>query len=172
MNDSQVKVPNKFKQTRKRPHNRMVGWLAIFVCTQVGLNVTKQHILQNFKGFINEIVTAQPQELPREHKNHGHRRTQKPRYVREPTLRAIYARVSGQKSTLPSRHSQGSTAEIRAFGRTCDLTREVTCRVGNLCRTRISFSAKKELITPTPKVQPTHYKRHSCKFPECQQWHR
>ena len=78
--------------------------------THLLFNVTNQHILQNFKGFTNEIVTTQPQEFPQEHrKNYGQRRTQKPRYVRLPTLSTKYARAGGQTSTLPSRYPQGKS---------------------------------------------------------------
>ena len=66
-------------------------------------------------------------------------------------MNAIYARASGQTSTLPSRYSQESTAEFRAFGRASELTRQVGCKAENLCRVRIFLSAKKELIAPSAK---------------------
>ena len=93
MTESQTTAPRKIKSARKRPKSRISDWLAIFVCAQVGLNVAKQHIRENFKGLTNEIVTAQPEEFPRKQRiNYG--RAQESRDVRLPNLSAKYARAT------------------------------------------------------------------------------
>ena len=126
MTESQATAPSKSKPARKRPKSRIAGWIAIFACAQVGLNVAKQHILENFNGFANEIVTAQPQEITRKQRgNYGHRRAQNPRY--------------------------GKTAETTAFGRTSKIATKVSFKAENLYRARIFSGAKKERITPSAR---------------------
>ena len=142
MPESQATAPKTFAPSPKRPKSRIAGWIVIFLCAQVGFNVAKRHIRENFKGSANEIVSAQPQGFPREQQaNYGRKGPQEPRYVRLPTLSAKHARVGGRTSTLTSRIPQGSKARNRAFKRPSGLARKVSYRT-KICIGLGNFWAK------------------------------
>ena len=61
MPESQASAPEKIAAAPERHKSRIAGWLVLFLCTQVGINVAKHCIRANFKGNTNEMLPAQPQ---------------------------------------------------------------------------------------------------------------
>jgi len=113
--------------------------------------VAKKQIRESFKVFAN-IVTAQPQELPRKPRiEFGPDKAQERKYVRLPTLGANYMRAGGKTYTLPPRNTQGKLARSRAFKAPDKPTRKVSRRADFLDRTRHLARKKAELITPSAK---------------------
>ena len=151
MSELQATTPEKIKTARKRRTSRIAGWLVLFLCAQVGLNVAKQHIRESFKAFAN-IVTAQPQELPRKPRiEFGPDKAQERKYVRLPTLGANYMRAGGKTYTLPPRNTQGYLARNTVFKAPDKPTRKVSRRADNLDRARHLARKKAELITPSAR---------------------
>ena len=82
MPESQASVPEKIAAPQKRHRSRIAGWLVLFLCAQVGINVAKHCIRANFEGNTNEMLPAQLQGFPRNQQlEYGHRRAQKPESI-------------------------------------------------------------------------------------------
>jgi len=97
------------KRERKPRKSATAGWLVLYLCALVGINVTKQHSVRLFKGHENHgIAPEQPQETPLYSANkNGHRRTYEPVYVSLPTSNGNNARAAHSEPTLSTYSPQG-----------------------------------------------------------------
>ena len=122
---------NKKRKPRK---SATAGWLALFACALVGINVAKQHSAELFKTLRNHgTVLAQPQESPLyKARKHGDRRARQSVYVSLPTsdgknMRAVHGepilfsyspqgeKQKTQSSDARGSHKKGAAEEVRGY---------------------------------------------------------
>ena len=98
----QAPEQNRMNQPHKRPRSGLAGWLVIFMLTQVGINLAKQHYRAMYSEPAHRIVAATPRRNPRMavHRN-AQKWTQQPCHGIEPILyakRAHMTRVEPNKT--------------------------------------------------------------------------
>ena len=151
------------KRERKPRKSATAGWLVLYLCALVGINVTKQHSVQLFKGHENHgIAPEQPQETPLYSANkNGHRRTYKPVYVSLPTSNGNNARAAHSEPTLSTYSPQGEEQETQSSYDRC-IHKKGTCKKvrghdRNAHGARISPINARKLINPGEKWTSSSY---------------
>ena len=113
---SQAITTKSTNKERKPPKSAAAGWLALFACALVGINVAKQHSAELFKTLRNHgTVLAQPQESQgyRARKN-GDRRARQSVYVSLPTSNGNNVRAVCNEPLLFSYSPQGEKQKTQS----------------------------------------------------------
>ena len=150
------------KRERKSRKSAKAGWLVLYLCALVGINVAKQHSARLFEHVENHrIVPTQPQETPlnRAHKN-GDKRAQQPVYVSLPTSNGNNARALQGEPILFTYSTQGKKPETQSSYDRC-IHKKGTCKKvrghHNAYGTRISPIIARKLINPREKWTSSLY---------------
>ena len=153
---SQTIATKSTNKERKPPKSAAAGWLALFACALVGINVAKQHSAELFETLRNHgTVLAQPQESQgyRARKN-GDRRARQSVYVSLPTSNGNNVRAVCNEPQLFSYSPQGEqhkTQSSYALGvHTKGPVKKVTGH-DNAHGPRISPINARKLINPSEK---------------------
>ena len=145
---------NRTEKLRRRRSSKLAGWIIIFLCAQVVLNLPKRALSTNQNSLADRNSPAQTQaNLSNQERNNGRRWAYKPMDVRTVTIIAKNTRGTRHGPTLLRHTLQGESTQATTCDDRCDRTR-VTKSVRNLGRkmqgTKLANGAK-DLISPGPK---------------------